>query len=106
MLQEEVIDKIRRYCLLLNDAGIRVEKAFLYGSWARKEGTKESDIDVMIISPDFDNQDMMLKAKAWRLTEGIDPKIEPYGVGSKKFAHDDVSPLLQVVREEGLEIKL
>jgi uncharacterized protein len=106
MLQEEVIDKIRRYCLLLNDAGIRVEKAFLYGSWARKEGTKESDIDVMIISPDFDNQDMMLKAKAWRLTESIDLRIEPYSVGSKKFAHDDVSPLLQVVREEGLEIQL
>ncbi len=106
MPNEEVIDKIKRYCLLLNDAGIQVEKAFLYGSWARKEGTKDSDIDVMIISPDFDRHDIMLKAKAWRLTESIDPRIEPYSVGSKKFAHDDVSPLLQVVKEEGVEIVL
>jgi uncharacterized protein len=106
MLQEEVIDKIRRYCLLLNNAGIRVERAFLYGSWARKEGTNASDIDVMIISPDFDSHDIMLKVKAWRLTESVDTRIEPYSVGSKKFAHDEVSPLLQVVKDEGLEIQL
>ena len=106
MLQSEVIDKIKRYCLLLNDAGIRVERAFLYGSWARNNGFDDSDIDVMIISPDFDKNDIMLKAKAWRLTEKIDLRIEPFSVGSKKFLNDDVSPLLQIIRTEGVEIKM
>jgi len=106
MLKSEVIDKVKRYCILLNDAGIRVEKAFLYGSWAHNKGHDDSDIDVMIISPDFDKNDIMLKAKAWRLTEKIDLRIEPFSVGSKKFLNDDISPLLQIVRQEGIEIKI
>jgi hypothetical protein len=38
------------------------------------------------------------------LTGQIDTRIEPYTVGLKKFLSDDVSPLLQIVKHEGIEI--
>jgi predicted nucleotidyltransferase len=104
MSQREVIDKVRQYCLLLNSSGITVEKAFLFGSWARGDSREESDIDVMIVSSVFDTYNDMLKAKAWRMTENIDLKIEPYTVGLKRFETDDITPLLQIVKKEGIEI--
>jgi predicted nucleotidyltransferase len=104
MSQKEVIDKVKQYCLLLNSSGITVEKAFLFGSWARGDSRQESDIDVMIVSSMFDTYDVMLKAKAWRMTETIDLKIEPYTVGLKRFENDHISPLLQIIKTEGIEI--
>ncbi|OFX19206.1 MAG: hypothetical protein A2033_17560 [Bacteroidetes bacterium GWA2_31_9] len=59
----------------------------------------------MIVSTSFDNCDDLIKAKAWRLTEKINLKIEPYTIGLQQFLNDDVSPLLQIVKQEGIEIK-
>ncbi|MBU0489031.1 MAG: nucleotidyltransferase domain-containing protein [Bacteroidetes bacterium] len=97
---------MKRYCLLLNASGIPVEKAFLYGSYSRGDARLHSDIDVAIVSSAFDTSNDLLKAKAWRLTEHIDIKIEPYTIGLQRFLTDDVSPLLQIVRQEGIEIVL
>jgi uncharacterized protein len=104
MSQREVIKKIKRYCKLLDSSGIPVEKAFLYGSWARGDAGSESDIDVMIVSSRFDSDDYLVKAKAWRMTEQVDLRIEPYTVGLNKFLNDHISPLLQIVKEQGVEI--
>ena len=104
MAQVEIIDLVRKYILLLNTSGIPVVKAFLYGSYSRNESQPDSDIDVMIISPVFDIHDDKIRAKAWLLTEKVDVRIEPYTVGVKKFLSDDISPLLQLVKKEGVEI--
>jgi len=106
MAQSEVIELLKKYCMLLNISGIAVTKAFLYGSYSRGDATNESDIDIMIVSAAFDTDDDLIKAKAWRLTEKINLKIEPYTVGLQKFLNDDVSPLLQIVKKEGIEITL
>jgi hypothetical protein len=58
----------------------------------------------MVISPVFDIHNDKIKAKAWLLSEKVDVRIEPYTVGVKKFFSDDISPLLQIVKKEGLEI--
>lgn len=105
MAQNEILEILKKYCQLLNLTGILVEKAFLFGSYSRGNSTPESDIDIMIVSTAFDNCDDLIKAKAWRLTEKINLKIEPYTVGLKQFLTDDVSPLLQIVKQEGIEIK-
>jgi len=106
MSQREVVEKIKRYCSLLTMKGIEIDRAILYGSWARNEASEKSDIDVMLISPMFDNFDQAIKAKAWRLTEEVDLRIEPYTVGLKKFQDDSFSPIIQVVKEQGIEIDL
>jgi len=106
MAQGEIIKILKKYCGLLNSSGIPVSKAFLYGSYSRNEATPESDIDILIVSQIFDEQNDLLKVRAWRLTEKVDNKIEPYIIGLKKFNTDDVSPLLQIIKKEGIEIPL
>jgi len=106
MAQNEVIELLKRYCMLLKMSGIPIEKAFLYGSYARGVQTEESDIDIMLVSSLFDSDSADAAIKAWSFTRKIDTRIEPYTVGLQKFLNDDISPLLQVVKQEGIEIKI
>ena len=49
------------------------------------------------------NDDKLI-GKTWRLTTKVDSRIEPFIVGTKRFLIDDYSPLLEIVRQEGIEI--
>ncbi|HBS85607.1 MAG: hypothetical protein A2W91_14410 [Bacteroidetes bacterium GWF2_38_335] len=104
MAQSEVIELLKKYCALLVLSGIPIEKAFLYGSYARGEATENSDIDIMIVSSAFDGTNDEAGIKSWSLTRKIDTRIEPYTVGTKRFLSDNVSPLLQIVKQEGILI--
>jgi predicted nucleotidyltransferase len=106
MSQKEVITLIKEYILLLKQMGIPVEKAYLYGSYARNEATATSDIDLLLISDLFDTRDDYILSSPWKYTTKIDHRIEPIAVGSKKFQTDYVSPIIQIVRKEGIEIVL
>ena len=81
MAQSEIIKLLQLQVRLLNEAGLKVQKAFLYGSFARNEANADSDIDVMLISENFNNNDLKLKAKAWQLTRKADLRIEPFTIG-------------------------
>lgn len=106
MAQDEAVKKLQQYIRILQENGILVSKAFLFGSYLRKEATEQSDIDVMIVSPHFDIRNDSLAGKTWSLTRKVDSRIEPYLVGLNSFLKDDFSPILEVVKKEGLEISV
>jgi predicted nucleotidyltransferase len=64
MAESEIIKLLQSYISLLNEAGLKIQKAFLVGSYARNEARADSDIDVMLISENFDSNDIDEKAKA------------------------------------------
>ena len=98
------IEKLRIYVDILVKEGIEIDKAFLFGSYARDDKTKESDIDIMLVSKIFDQPDDQLIGLVWRLTRKVDSRLEPYTVGLNQFNTDNISPLLQIVKKEGVEI--
>lgn len=106
MYQKDVINIAIRYLNTLKEAGINIDRAFLYGSYARQQATESSDIDLLLVSKDFDTNDVFILSKPWLYTTQIDHRIEPIAVGLKKFLTDDVSPILEIVRQEGIEIQL
>ena len=106
MVQKEIIDKIKSCIFYLTNNGYVINKAFLYGSFARNEAYEDSDIDLMLVSDTFDNSSIEDKANVWVLTSDIDSRIEPYMVGTKRFLTDNYSPLLEIVRQEGIEIEI
>ena len=106
MVKDEVIGKVKEYIRILNESGLTIDKAFLYGSAARNEETADSDIDILLVSRDFDDRtDDRVFGLIWRLTRKVDSRIEPYAIGLQRFNQDDVSPLLQIVKREGIPIK-
>ncbi len=47
----------------LRDSGLKVMKIVLFGSYARKESTSDSDIDIVIVSKDFRNKDIFKRVE-------------------------------------------
>ncbi len=106
MSQIEVINILNTYIQVLKQAGINIEKAFLYGSYARNEANENSDIDVMLISSMFDTDDDYVLSKPWIYSNKVDHRIEPISVGLFRFYSDDASPIVELVRQTGLEIQI
>ena len=102
MAKIEVIAISRTYIHLLRSEGISVEKAFLYGSHLTNTATNESDIDLMIVIENAN--DDYLAGKIWNLTKKVNSKIEPFLVGTNRFYSNDNSPLIDLVKRTGLEI--
>ena len=104
MVAEEVLAKVKEYLGIITAEGITVSKAYIYGSQARGTATDESDIDVMIVSPQFDIQKEKYASLLWGGKKRCEYKIEPYAVGEQKFLTDESSPIIAIVKEEGVEV--
>ena len=102
MAKSEVIEILRSYIYLLRAEGISVHKAFLYGSYLSNTATNESDIDLMIVTEN--ENDDNLAGKIWKLTKKVNSRIEPFLVGTSRFNSNDNSPLVDLVKRTGLEI--
>jgi predicted nucleotidyltransferase len=104
MLQQDAINIVRRYVANLNNAGVVISKAYLFGSYARNQASDASDIDVLLVSDAFDTDDDSILSKPWSPKFRIDFRIEPVAIGTKRFQSDDSSLIIEVVRKEGIEI--
>jgi predicted nucleotidyltransferase len=58
MVQKTVKKAIKFLGQCLQQKGLQVEKIILFGSHARGTSSEESDIDIVIISKDFENKDI------------------------------------------------
>jgi predicted nucleotidyltransferase len=103
MAKNEVIKILQSYIYLLRAEGVSVDKAFLYGSYLSNSASMDSDIDLMIVTDNED--DDYLAGKIWKLTRKVNSKIEPFLVSKGRFYSDDNSPLVDLVKRTGLEIK-
>ena len=53
MDEGRAVETARRFISELERRGIKVAEAYLFGSWARGDWLVDSDVDIVIISPDF-----------------------------------------------------
>jgi len=104
MVDKKIIDIVKKYLNILSQEGIVISKAYIYGSQVHGTATEESDIDLMLVSPIFDENTDKYAPVLWLSTRKASYKIEPIAVGQKRFLSDDRSPLIEIVRQEGIEI--
>jgi uncharacterized protein len=102
MAQEPIREVILNYLAHVNEAGVQTRCAILFGSHARNEAGALSDIDLVVISPDFDGQrDERLVDLLWELRAKTDARIEPIACGEKQWQDDDNNLLIEMARQEG-----
>jgi predicted nucleotidyltransferase len=107
MLDPTVVTSVRRYLRAVQSAGIAVSRGILFGSWARGEGTPDSDLDLVVIAPEFDEASGRARADLlWGLRATTDSRIEPFAVGERQWREDDASVLIELARREGVEVLL
>ncbi|MEX0810764.1 MAG: nucleotidyltransferase domain-containing protein [Chitinophagales bacterium] len=104
MAKEEAIALLKKYIEVLNKEGISVVKAFLYGSYAEDTANIDSDIDVMLVSNLYNENDDKIIGKIWSLTRKVNTKIEPFLIGEKSFNKGYFSPLINDVKSRGTRV--
>lgn len=97
----QVTRMIHRYVAGL-ERHIRIEKVILFGSYADGRAHELSDIDLAVISPDFDGKGLykravlLSKARAY-----CDPAIESLAYGAKQYARADRQSFLGELKRIG-----
>lgn len=107
MVEKGIAQTIRRFVREARSAGIHVESALLYGSYAKGTAGVDSDIDLAVIAPEFDRKGSRAWVrKLWALRAKTDERIEPLAVGRNQWLEDQGSPIIEIVRREGIAIPL
>lgn len=73
----------------LRAANIRIEKAFLFGSHARGNPGKWSDIDVALVSPDFSGMSFYDSKKLNPFVLKVDTRIELHPFRPEDFTEEN-----------------
>jgi len=93
MVDKKIIDIVKKYLNILSQEGIVISKAYIYGSQVHGTATEESDIDLMLVSPIFDENTDKYAPVLWLSTRKASYKIEPVAVGQRDFCQM-IGPLL------------
>ena len=83
---DQVKETLKHYLAVLKGEGIAVQELILYGSYAARTHSEDSDIDVAVISPDFGKNFLLEGARLTRLAIDVDPDISPRAYSSAELA--------------------
>lgn len=100
---KKIKDITREYVAQVKQAGIPVAEAYLYGSYAKGNAGKDSDIDICIVSPVFGKDYFSEMLKLTKIRRAVDERIEPVPFTSLDLK-DKYSSLAQEIRSFGIKI--
>ncbi len=103
-LEFEKIKKIaNKYLLKIIRSGIPVDSAYIFGSYAKGNPHKDSDIDICIVSNSFGNDYIEESINLRKMAFGIDSRIEPVPFTSNDLK-DKYSTLASEIKRYGILI--
>ena len=105
MLDPSVVNGVRRYLRVLDEHGFTVAFGVVFGSQATGAAGQWSDIDLLVVSPRFD--DPVTRAdvdRLWHLAVRTDNRIEPMPCGERQWEADTTSALVEIARCEGVRV--
>ena len=104
MVEDAVIEAVKHYLAALPALGIHADRAVIFGSYVKGHADEYSDIDLIVIAPEFDNsREISLLKALWRATVS-DIRIEPIPCGEQEWETDQCRPILEMARREGVII--
>jgi predicted nucleotidyltransferase len=93
------IELAKKFITYLRNQGIKIDSAYLFGSFAKGTEHKWSDIDVAIISSDFSDNRFKEGVRLMKLSCDIDTRIEPVPFRPETFIDED--PLAWEIKKTG-----
>lgn len=92
---------VERYLAALPAHGVHPTNAALFGSHHRGTPGVWSDIDLIVIAPEFDGPyDHTLVAQLWRATADADTRIEPIACGTEEWTRETLRPIIDIARRD------
>ena len=102
MVAPEIVEAVQGYLKALRGHGIAAKFGVVFGSQATGCTHKWSDIDLVVVSPQYDAQRCFEDvALLWRIAAETDARIEPIPCCEKQWVEDDSSAIIEIARREG-----
>jgi len=89
----------KKFIIYLHNQGIKIDSAYIFGSYAKGTEHEWSDIDVAVISPDFSDDRFEERIHLMKLSHDIDSRIEPVPFRPETFIDED--PLAWEIKKTG-----
>ena len=106
MLEQSILISVAKYLAAIRQSGIAVDHAVVFGSQVSGRAHEWSDIDLLVVSPQFDEmKDRSMINLLWRLAARVDSRIEPIPCGSRQWLEDDSSAIIEIARQQGEILK-
>jgi len=104
-LNREAFLAARKFISHLETKGIPVQKAIVFGSWAKGNQTSDSDIDLCLVSQKFGKDEVADLQFLLKQTREVDDRIEPLPLSLEDF-QASATPLVAEIKKYGRIIKV
>lgn len=105
MVAQTIVGIAKKCLAALPQYGIHPVQAVIFGSAAGDRMGEWSDIDILVIAPEFDeNHDLRLVEQLWLATEQADDRIEPVACGAEEWKSQNARSIAEIARREGVTI--
>ncbi len=99
MDKREALGKVRKYKVLLQEH-FNIDSVYLYGSFAKDNFNKDSDIDVAIVVSQLSGDYFSTTPLIWKLRRQIDDRIEPILIERS----NDKAGFLEEIEKTGIKV--
>jgi predicted nucleotidyltransferase len=107
VVEATVIKSVQNYLRKLKEQGFDISFGVVFGSYVSGKANDLSDIDLIVISPAFDERITRDNIDSlWEAAAFTDSRIEPIPCGRKQWDTDEQTPIISIARGEGQIINL
>ncbi|MBS3772419.1 MAG: nucleotidyltransferase domain-containing protein [Bacteroidales bacterium] len=108
-MDKKISEIVKKFKLYLGNMGVKVDRMILFGSYAEGTNREGSDIDIVVISEDFNNMDILRRLETIGLALArakIMEPVEALGYTEKEFSAKGSGTFLgEEVKEKGIEVR-
>jgi uncharacterized protein len=101
---DEAVKAVEKFLKMVRDANIYIERAILFGSYARGKVGRWSDIDIAIVSPDFSGVAFYDSKRLIPFLLKSDTRIELHPFKPEDFTEDN--EFVREIIKNGVELKI
>lgn len=99
---ELIMDVIQKYAQKICE-NYKIEAIILFGSYAKGTNNESSDIDIAIITDDFENDIIDEELKLMKLRRKIDTRIEPHLIRVEDYRKVS-TPFIKEIIDTGIKV--
>lgn len=101
-VSDEILEKLKRFLGMVSASGLRIERAILFGSYAKGNPNNWSDIDIALVSKDFTGIGFYDRKRVNPFLIKVDSRIEPHPFKPEGFTEEN--PFVKEILKQGIEI--
>ncbi len=84
MEQTKIFKIVKKYISFVKDSGIEIQKAYIFGSYAKGNFNEDSDIDLALVFKGL-HKSFDMQIRLMKLRRKIDLRIEPHPFDESDF---------------------